>query len=202
MTPGSIRRHQAVYRGLVGLTPHIHRTRHGEHQVALFGDLLATGEGPVGLWLRAVPDLLRVFASYKQEVACHVVRVGLSIAGMAPIAVGLVIGSVWLDEYDDVSALFPATAMALLLQGLLGLLWVTRRPGRWRSMAERVFGAGEWAALAGGVIVIALAVLTRSPTNPESLRLLVGSVAAGHAVLGLATLRLTRRQAEARSVTH
>jgi hypothetical protein len=113
----------------------------------------------------------------------------------------LVIGSIWLDEYDDVSALFPAAAFALLLQGILGLMWVAGRPERWRAMAERVFIVGEWAALALGGIVIALAVLTRSPTNPESLRLLVGSVAAGHAVLGLTTLHLNGRRGFARSVT-
>jgi hypothetical protein len=201
MTPRSIRRHQATYRRILALTPRHHRAKHGDSQVTLFGDLLASGATPVRLWIGVVPDLVRVLASYREELSCHLTRVALALLGLISTGVGLVIGSIWLDEYDDVSALFPAAAFALLLQGILGLMWVAGRPERWRAMAERVFIVGEWAALALGGIVIALAVLTRSPTNPESLRLLVGSVAAGHAVLGLTTLHLNGRRGFARSVT-
>jgi hypothetical protein len=61
-------------------------------------------------------------------------------------------------------------------------------------VANRLFLAGEVTALALAALVIALAVATRSPGNPESLRLLAGGAAAVHAILGLNAYRLTRRR--------
>jgi hypothetical protein len=194
MTPGSIRRHQAVYRGIVAVTPQSHRARHGKSQVTLFGDLLATGETPMRLWIRVLPDLLGVFAAHRQEVAYHVIRASLALAGMAPIAIGVVMGSIWLDEYGDVSVLFPATAAGLVLQGGLGLLWLMRRLERWRPISDQLFVVTEMAALAIGGIVLGTAILTRTPANPETLRMMVGTAAMAHAALGLTALRLTRRR--------
>jgi hypothetical protein len=93
--------------------------------------------------------------------------------------------------------MFPAAAAALILQGTFGSLWLTRRVDGWRPMADRVFLSGEIAALALGAIVVALALTTRSPANPEALRLLVGGVAAAHSLLGLTAIRLTRRRVAA-----
>jgi hypothetical protein len=61
-------------------------------------------------------------------------------------------------------------------------------------VADRLFLAGEVTALALATIVIALAVVMRSPANPESLRLLAGGASAVHAILGLSAYRLTRRR--------
>jgi hypothetical protein len=113
---------------------------------------------------------------------------------MAPIAIGVVIGSIWLDEYGDVSVLFPATAAGLVLQGGLGLLWLMRRLERWRPISDRLFVVTEMAALAIGGIVLGTAILTRTPANPETLRMMVGTAAMAHAALGLTALRLTRRR--------
>lgn len=199
MTPEAIRRHQAAYRTIVALTPMRHRRRFGDSQVTLFGDQLAAGERPLRLWLDALPDLVRVLAGYRADVSCVLARTGLAIVGVLPIGVGLLIGSTWIDEYDDVSVVFPATAAALVVQGAFGVLWLTTRADGWRPAADRLFVAGEVAALAFATTVVALAILTRSPANPESLRLLAGGAAAVHAILGLSAYRLTRRSV-ARSV--
>jgi hypothetical protein len=200
MTPNSIRRHQAVYRSIVALTPRRHRARHGDNQVTLFGDLLASGETPLSLWIGVMPDLLRVMAGYREDLSQHLARVGLAIVGLIPIGVGVVIGSIWLEEYGDVPAVFPATSAALILQGTFGASWLTRRADRWRSVADRLFVAGEVAALALGIVIVALAVTARSPNNPQTLRLLAGGVAGVHGMLGLTAFRLTR-SADAESVT-
>lgn len=186
-----------MYRTVVALTPRPHRARHGDSQITLFGDLLATGESPSRLWIGVLPDLLRVLATYRTEVSCRLTRAGLAVAGLAPIGVGLAVGATWLDEYGDVPPMFPAAAAALILQGTFGSLWLTRRVDGWRPMADRVFLSGEIAALALGAIVVALALTTRSPANPEALRLLVGGVAAAHSLLGLTAFRLTRRRVAA-----
>jgi hypothetical protein len=194
MSQRSVLRHQAVYRRIVALTPQRHRVRHGESQVRLFGDMLLAGEAPLKLWVGVVPDLLRVMGSYRNELSCHLARVGVGVVGLASIGAGVVIGSTWLDEYGDVPALFPAAAAALVLQGSFGVIWLSTRVDRWRSLADRLFLAGEVVAFGIGGVVVAMAITTRSPTNPEALRLLVGSVAAGHATLGLTAFRLTRRR--------
>jgi hypothetical protein len=194
MTPEAIRRHQAAYRTIVALTPLRHRTRFGESQVTLFGDQLATGDRPLRLWFGVVPDLLRVLAGYRSDVSCTLARAGLAIVGTLPVSVGLVIGSTWVDEFGDVGAVFPAAATALVLQGTFGVLWLTRRADGWRPVADRLFLAGEVTALVLAAVVIALAVVTRSPANPESLRLLAGGAAAVHALMGLNAFRLTRRR--------
>jgi hypothetical protein len=183
----------------VALTPRRHRTRFGESQITLFGDQLATGERPLRLWFGVVPDFVRVLAGYGADISCVLARAGLAIVGVFPVGVGLLIGSTWVDEYGDVPALFPAVAAALVLQGGFGVLWLRRGGAGGRSVADRLFLAGEVAALALATVVVALAVMTRSPTNPESLRFLAGGAAAVHAILGLSAYRLTRRRV-ARSV--
>jgi hypothetical protein len=199
MTPKTIRRHQAAYRAVVALTPLRHRARFGESQVTLFGDQLATGERPLRLWFGVVPDLARVLVGYRSDLSCTMARAGLAIVGALPVSVGLLIGSTWVDEFGDVGAMFPAAATSLVLQGTFGVLWLTRSADGWRPTADRLFLAGEVTALVLATVVIALAAVTKSPANPESLRLLAGGAAAVHAILGLNAYRLTRRR-EARSV--
>jgi hypothetical protein len=194
MTPRALLRHQAAYRRLVALTPQRHRTRHGDDQVTLFGDLLRAGETPLKLWVGVVPDLLGVLASYREELSRHLTRAVLAVLGVAPIGVGLVIGSIWVEEYGDVPVLFPATAAALVLQGSFGAIWLTRRVDGWRRLADGLFVTGEVAALAVGTMVVVIAVSTRSPTNPETLHLVAGAVAAIHAVLGLTAFQKTGRR--------
>lgn len=185
MSPDSVRRHQAVYRRLVAVTPPSHRSRHGEEQVALFGDLLRKGERPSGLWIRALPDLIRVFGHNKEGMLNHSARLALGTMSLAPIFLGLIVAWISIDEYDDVSLLFPMIALALLAQGGFTILWLTGRLARWQTLANDAFVVGEVAALLVGVIAVAGTVATQRASDPEYAPILIGVVIATHALIGL-----------------
>ena len=177
MSPKSVRRHQAVYRRLVKVTPEAHRLRHGEAQVVLFGDLLSNGESALRLWMRAFPDLITTFRQSGARLGDGAARIALGIASFGPIGLGMILAWISIDEYGDVPTLFPLTAMALLMQGAFTLLWLSHSLDQWRS-AKLVFVAGEAAALlVGAIIAIGSGILPGS--------MLAGVVIAAQAGLGL-----------------
>jgi hypothetical protein len=153
MSPESIRRHQAVYRRLVGVTPHAHRSRHGEEQVVLFGDLLSNDESALRLWIRAFPDLITTVRQTSIRNGDRAIRIALGIASLGPIGLGMTLGWVSIDEYGDVPILFPLTAVALVMQGVFTLLWLSHSLDQWKRPAKLVFVAGEAAALLVGVTI-------------------------------------------------
>ncbi|HEX2403106.1 MAG TPA: hypothetical protein VHM29_00275 [Acidimicrobiia bacterium] len=178
MSPESIRRHQAIYRRLVSLTPRAHRLRHGEEQVALFGDLLTNGENPLRLWMQAFPDLVTVIRQTRARLTHRTTRIALGIASLGPIGLGMILGWISIDEYGDVPILFPITAIALVMQGVFTLLWLTHALDHWERNAKIVFVAGEAAALVVGSIVA-----LGSSTVPGPM--IAGVVIAAQAGLGL-----------------
>ncbi len=190
MTPGAVLRHQSMYRRLVGMTPPEHRSRHAEEQILLFGDLLQMGERPLRLWMRVFPDLISVFAEDWRAARPHLARISLGILSIGPITLGVIVGSISIDEYDDVSILFPLVAIALLIQGGFTLLWLSRRLDRWGSQVGALFLAGEIAALVFGALVIL------DPTAGQG-RVIAGLIVAGHALVGLVTAFGSRRQEHA-----
>jgi hypothetical protein len=178
MSPDSIRRHKALYRRLVAVTPRVHRLRHGEEQVALFGDLLTKGESPLRLWMGVFPDLITVIRHSGARLRDRIARIALGIASLGPIGLGVILGWVSIDEYGDVPILFPITAMALVMQGVLTLLWLGHAFDHWRRNAEMVFVAGEAVALVVGAIVALGSSIVPGP-------MIAGVVIAAQAGLGL-----------------
>jgi hypothetical protein len=182
MSPASIRRHQAIYRRLVAVTPETHRSRHGEEQVVMFGDLLSKGANPLRLWMRAVPDLITVIRQTAVRLPDRAARIALGIASFGPIGLGMFLGWISIDEYGDVPFLFPITAMALVLQGVFTLLWLSHALDHWEKNARTVFVAGEAAALiVGSVIAFGSSVLPGT--------MIAGLVIAAQAGLGLVVAR-------------
>jgi len=178
MSPRTVRRHQAVYRRLVAVTPDVHRSRHGEEQVQLFGDLLNKGESALRLWIQVVPDLITVIRQSAAELGDRTARIALSITSLGPIGLGLVLGWISIDEYGDVPVLFPITAMALITQGVFTLVWLSHSLDQWKRPAKTVFVAGEAAALiVGSTIAIGSGILPGS--------IIAGLVIAVQAGLGL-----------------
>jgi hypothetical protein len=153
MSPESIRRHQAIYRRLVSVTPREHRLRHGDEQVSLFGDLLRKGENPLRLWIGAFPDLITVIRQTGAPWRDRTARIALGIASLGPIGLGMILGWISIDEYGDVPILFPITAMALVMQGVFTLLWLSHTLDQWERPARRAFVAGEVMALIVGLII-------------------------------------------------
>ena len=178
MSPESIRRHQAIYRRLVALTPRAHRLRHGEEQVALFGDLLTNGENPLRLWMRTFPDLITVIRRTSARSPDRTARIVLGIASLGPIGLGMILGWISIDEYGDVPIMFPITAIALVMQGVFTLLWLSRALDYWERSARTVFVAGETAALLVGSIVALGSSIVPAP-------MIAGVVIAAQAGLGL-----------------
>ena len=182
MSPASIRRHQAMYRRLVAVTPEAHRSRHGEEQVVLFGDLLSMGENPLRLWLRAFPDLITVIRETDVGLPDGAARIALGIASLGPIGLGIFLGWISIDEYGDVPILFPITAVALVLQGVFTLLWLSHTLDNWEKNARTVFMAGEAAALiVGSVVAFGSSILPGT--------MIAGLVIAAQAGLGLVVAR-------------
>ena len=182
MSPAAIRRHQAMYRRLVAVTPEVHRSRHGEEQVVLFGDLLSKGEHPLRLWMRAFPDLITVISQTGVRLPDRTTRIALGIASLGPIGLGMFLGWISIDEYGDVPILFPITAVALVLQGLFSLLWLSHALDHWEKSARTIFVAGEAVALiVGSVIAIGSSVLPGT--------MIAGVVIAAQAGLGLVVAR-------------
>jgi hypothetical protein len=178
MSPGSIRRHQAIYRRLIAVTPRAHRLRHGDEQVALFGDLLTKGESPLRLWMRAFPDLITVIRQTSARLTHRAARIALGIASLGPIGLGMILGWISIDEYGDVPILFPITAMALVMQGVFTLSWLSHALDHWERNAKIVFVVGETAALVVGSIVALGSSIGPGP-------MIAGVVIAAQAGLGL-----------------
>ncbi len=182
MRPESIRRHQAMYRRLVAVTPEAHRSRHGDEQVVLFGDLLSRGENPFRLWMRAFPDLIAVIKQTGVRLPGRTARIALGIASLGPIGLGMFLALISIDEYGDVPILFPITAMALMLQGVFTLLWLSHALDHWEKNARTVFVAGEAAALiVGSIVALGSSVLPGT--------MIAGVVIAAQAGLGLVVAR-------------
>lgn len=182
MSPASIRRHQAMYRRLVAVTPEAHRSRHGEEQVVLFGDLLSKGENPLRLWMRALPDLITVIRQTGVRLPDRTTRIALGIASLGPIGLGMFLGWISIDEYGDVPILFPITAVAFMLQGVFTLLWLSHALDNWEKNARTVFVTGEAVALiVGSIIAIGSSVLPGT--------MIAGVVIATQAGLGLVVAR-------------
>ncbi len=182
MSPESIRRHQAMYRRLVAVTPRAHRSRHGEAQVVLFGDLLGSGESALRLWLRAIPDLITTVRQTGSRLRDHTPRIALGIASFGPIGLGMILGWISIDEYGDVPLLFPLTAVALLMQGVFTLLWLSHTLDQWERPARMAFISGESVALiVGSIIAIGSSVFPGT--------MIAGVVIAAQAGLGLVVAR-------------
>ena len=109
----------------------------------MFGDLLSKGENPLRLWMRAVPDLITVIRQTAVRLPDRAARIALGIASFGPIGLGMFLGWISIDEYGDVPILFPITAMALVLQGVFTLLWLSHALDHWEKNARTVFVAGE-----------------------------------------------------------
>lgn len=185
MTPAAIQRHRALYRRLVAITPPPHRSRFGEEQVALFGDLLESGESPTRLWLRSVRDLFRVFGENREVMVNHAARLALGTVSLAPLILGAIVGWVAIDELGDVPYHTYLAGPALLLQGAFTLLWLTGRLSRWHTLATDGFVVGEVAALLLGAATVAGAISSQSSSDPEYAPILIGVVVAVHGLLGL-----------------
>ncbi|MGH8873241.1 MAG: hypothetical protein ACRDWS_14865 [Acidimicrobiia bacterium] len=194
MSPASIQRHQALYRRLVAITPPPHRSRFGEEQVALFGDLLESGESPTRLWLRSVPDLFRVFDENREVMVNHAARLALGTLSLAPLILGVIVGWVATDELGDMPYHIYLAAPALLLQGAFTLLWLTGRLSRWQTLATDIFVVGEVAALLFGAATVAGAISSQSPSDPEYAPILLGVVVTVHGLIGLLALFTTGRE--------
>lgn len=201
MSPDSVRRHQAAYRRLLAVTPPTHRSRHGEQQVVLFGDLLKKGESPIRLWLRALPDLGRVFSENKEVLVNHSARLALGTISVGSIGLAALLGWMAIEESRDIHPLVPVVALALLIQGGFTLLWLAGRLGTQGKFATDVFVVGEVVALLIGAMAASAAVMTIADGDPEYGSMLVGVVAATHALIGLVVMITSGPVAPARSVT-
>jgi hypothetical protein len=188
VSPGAIGLHQALYRRVLALTPPQHRTRFGEDQIRLFGDLLVMGESPARLWLRALPDLVRVLVESKETTVNHAARIALGALSLGPLALGVIVAWIAIDEFGDEPRLLPLVALALLLQGGFTLLWLGGRLSRWHRLATDVFIVGEVAAMVAGSAMVADAVASRIPSDPEYAPILIGVVVAAHGLVGLLAL--------------
>lgn len=188
MTPESLSRHRLAYRRLIALSPRSHQDRFGEAQVTLFGDLLESGEPPLRLWARALPDLLSVYTENKEETVGHLTRLALAVVSIAPLILAVVVGWVAIDEFGDVPGWLPLVAVALLAQGGFTLLWLSGRLGRWQRLATDGFVVGEVAALLLGGLAVAMTTANQDPADPEYGPILVSTVVATHALIGLLAL--------------
>jgi len=188
VTPESLGKHRLAYRRLIALSPRSHQDRFGEAQVTLFGDLLESGEPPLRLWARALPDLFRVYKENKEETVGHLTRLALGVISIAPLVLAVVVGWVAIDEFGDVPGWLPLVAVALLAQGGFTLLWLSGRLGRWQRLATDGFVVGEGAALLIGVLAVTVTAATENPADPEYGPILVCMVAGILGFIGLLAL--------------
>jgi hypothetical protein len=188
VSPGAIELHRALYRRVLALTPPHHRARFGEDQIRLFGDLLVMGESPSRLWLRTLPDLVRVLVESKETMVNHAARVALGTLSLGPLALGFIVAWIAIDEFGDEPRLLPLVALGLLLQGGFTLLWLGGRLSRWQRLATDALIVGEVAAMVTGAVIAADAVASWIPSDPEYAPILIGVVMAAHGLVGLFAL--------------
>ena len=142
----------------------------------------AVGESALRLWLRAIPDLITVIRQTGARLRDRTARIALGIASFGPIGLGMILGWISIDEYGDVPILFPITAMALVMQGVFTLLWLSHALDHWEKNARTVFVAGEAVALiVGSIITFGSSVLPGT--------MIAGVVIAAQAGLGLVVAR-------------
>ena len=194
MTERSLRRHLAWYRRLVALTPPRHRSRFGDDQVTLFGDLLESGAGPARLWLRAVFDVFAVFGQYKEAMVNHSARISLAVISLAPLLLAAMLLWLIVDELDDVPGWLGLIALALVLQGGYTLVWLSGRLQRWQRWASGLFAAGETAALLVGALATFGVVSAIDDSDPEYAPLMVAVVVTVHGLVGLLALFTSKEE--------
>jgi hypothetical protein len=188
VSPDAIELHRALYRRVLALTPPHHRARFGEDQIRLFGDLLVMGESPSRLWLRTLPDLVRVLVESKEAMVNHAARVALGTLSLGPLALGFIVAWIAIDEFGDEPRFLPLVALGLLLQGGFTLLWLGGRLSRWQRLATDALIVGEVAAMVTGAVIAADAVASWIPSDPEYAPILIGVVVAAHGLVGLLAL--------------
>lgn len=188
MNEASIRRHLAWYRRLVALTPPEHRSRFGNDQVTLFGDLLESGEPPTRLWFRVVPDLFAVIGQYKEAMLNHSARISLAVISVAPLLLAAMLVWLMIQDFDSVPRWLGLIALALVLQGGYTLLWLSGRLQRWQPWASGLFAAAETTALLAGALGTFGVVSTLGDSDPEYAPLMVAVVVAIHGLVGLLAL--------------
>ncbi|MEX0698840.1 MAG: hypothetical protein WD354_03815 [Acidimicrobiia bacterium] len=185
MTARSLRRHLAWYRRLVALTPPRHRSRFGDDQVTLFGDLLESGAGPARLWLRAVLDVVAVIGQYKEAMVNHSARISLAVISLAPLLVAAMLLWSMIEELGDVPNWLALIALGLILQGGYTLVWLSGRLQRWQRWASGLFAAGETTALVAGAMATFGVLSAFDDSDPEYAPLMVAVVVAIHGLVGL-----------------
>ena len=188
MTDPSLRRHLGWYRRLVALTPPMHRSRFGDDQVTLFGDLLESGEPPSQLWARSIFDLLAVFGQYKEVMVNHSARISLAVVSLAPLLVAAMLLWLMIEEAGDVPAWLGLIAVALVIQGGYTLLWLSGRLQRWQRWASGLFAAGETTALVAGAFATFGVMSAFEGSDPEYAPLMVAVVVGIHGLVGLLAL--------------
>jgi hypothetical protein len=188
MSDRSIQRHLHWYRRLVALTPPIHRSRFGDDQVTLFGDLLESGEVPRRLWFRAVIDLFAVFGQYKEAMVNHSARISLAVISLVPLLLAGMLFWQMIKDFGDVPGWLGLIALALIVQGGYTLLWLSGRLQRWHQWASGLFAAGETTALVAGAVATFGVLSAFDDSDPEYAPLMIAVVVAIHGMVGLLAL--------------
>lgn len=181
------RRHVGWYRRLLWLVPSEHRRRHGDAQVQLFADLLATGHRPWRLWAGAFVDVWHVMflSGSRRLVMSHLARLALFPLSVLNAVVGLALATIALAT-TAVPAWVAFPALAITAQGAYSLAWLTGRCRAVGRVGDVVFAIGEAAALVVGCVGVVAAIVGQSTSGdidygPPT----VLTIVAVHAVVGL-----------------
>jgi hypothetical protein len=141
--------------------------------------------------------LVRVLVESKETMVNHAARIALGTLSLGPLALGVIVAWIAIDEFGDEPRLLSLVALALLLQGGFTLLWLGGRLSRWHRLATDSFIVGEVAAMVAGTVMVADAVASRIPSDPEYAPILIGVVIAAHGLLGLVALFTAQPQTPA-----
>lgn len=181
------RQHVRWYRSWLRLLPPEHRRRHGEAQVQLFADLLATGHGPWLLWAGVVADAWHVAFMYesRRSTMSQLARLALFPLSVLNTVVGLALAVVATGT-TSVPAWVALPGAAMAFQGMFTLGWLTGRLPVAHRVGDVMFAVGEAMALVVGAIGVVAAVLAQSGSaDVEYGPPTILTIVAIHALVGL-----------------
>jgi hypothetical protein len=175
-----------MYRRYLGLFPPGHADRHGDDQVELFADLVATGHRPMRLWIAAILDLATVIRNApRRRAVSHLARLALYPLSMLNAAVGVTLAA-FAVLTGAVPLWVAAPAIAVAGQGLYTLAWLAAMLPVERRTGDLLFATGEAVALIVGTTGVVAALISQSGTvdaeyGPPTVLTLV----AVHGLIGL-----------------